>query len=98
MNVGKGNGSEAKLGLALEIGYQCLSCIGKWIQYQHNVSMNPPGIYPDLWTQKGFVLENSGYRKTSRRRASARAWRGRSITLEPPGGYQLIVEGEMRSG
>ena len=50
-NVGKENGSKVNLGLALEIGDQCLSCIGQWSQYEHNVSVNPPGIYPDLWTQ-----------------------------------------------
>ena len=48
--------------------------------------------------RKGFVLEDSGYRKISRRRASARVWRGRSADLEPPGDYQLSVGGEMRSG
>ena len=52
MNVGKEKGSKVNLGLVLEIGDQCLSCIGQWSQYQHNVSVNSPRIYPDLWTQK----------------------------------------------
>ena len=49
-------------------------------------------------TRKGFGPEDSGYRKISRRRASARVWRRRSTDLEPPGDYQLSVGGEMRSG
>ena len=35
--------------------------------------------------------------KPAQWRASARAWRGKYVVLEPPGGYQLSVEGEMRS-
>ena len=35
--------------------------------------------------------------ETSRRRASARVWRGRSADLGQPGDYQLSVRGEMRS-
>ena len=45
-NVGKENGSKVNLGLALEIGDQCLSCIGQWSQYQHNISVNPLGDIP----------------------------------------------------
>ena len=48
--------------------------------------------------RKGFGTEDSGYRKISRRRASAMVWRGRSADLEPPRDYQLSVGGEMRSG
>ena len=48
--------------------------------------------------EKGFGSEDSGYREINRRRANARVWRGRSVALEPPGGYQLSVGGEMRSG
>ena len=47
---------------------------------------------------KGFGPDNSGYRKSSRRRASTRAWRGRSADIEPPRDYQLSVGEEMRSG
>ena len=36
--------------------------------------------------------------KPTQWRASARAWRGKSVALEPPGVYQLSVGGEMRSG
>ena len=36
--------------------------------------------------------------KPAQWRASARAWRGRSADLEPPGDYQLSVGREMRSG
>ena len=49
--------------MALEIGDQCLSCIGQWSQYQHNVSVNPPGIHPDLWTQKIVGPKKLMYRK-----------------------------------
>ena len=52
MNVGKENGIKVNLGIALEMEKQCLSCIRKWSQYQHNISVNPPGIYPDIWTKK----------------------------------------------
>ena len=52
MNAGKEKGSEVKLGLVLEIGDQRLKFIRQWIQHQHNVLVNPPTIYPDLWTQK----------------------------------------------
>ena len=48
--------------------------------------------------RKGFGPEDSGYREINRRRASVRAWRGRSADLEPPGDYQLSVGVEMRSG
>ena len=48
--------------------------------------------------EKGLGSEDSGYKEISRRRASARVWRGRSADLEPPGDYQLSVGGEMRSG
>ena len=48
--------------------------------------------------RKGFVLEDSGYRKISRRRASATVWRGISADLEPPKYFQLSVGEEMRSG
>ena len=48
--------------------------------------------------QKGFGPKDSGYRKISRRRASATVWRGISADLEPPGDYQLSVGVEMRSG
>ena len=48
--------------------------------------------------KKGFGLKELGYRKISRRRASARVWRGRSADLEPPEDYQLNVGGEMGSG
>ena len=98
MNVGKGNGNEVKLGLALGIGDQCLTCIGQWSQYQHNISVNPPGITLIYGPREGFGPEDSRYRKISRRRASARIWRGRSTDLEPPGDYQLSVGVEMRSG
>ena len=47
--------------------------------------------------KKVFGLEDSVYRETSRRRASARVWRGKSANLGQPGDYQLIVGGEMRS-
>ena len=36
-------------------------------------------------------------RETSKKRASARVWRGRSADLGQPGDYQLSVGGEMRS-
>ena len=42
--------------------------------------------------------KNLGYREINKRKASARVWRGRFADLEPPGGYQLNVGGEMRSG
>ena len=45
----------------------------------------------------GFGPEDSGYGKISRRRASARVWRGRSVDLEPPGDYHLIIGEKMRS-
>ena len=48
--------------------------------------------------RKGFGPKDSGYREISRRRASARVWRGRSADLEPPGDYQLSIGVEMRSG
>ena len=48
--------------------------------------------------RKGFGSEDLGYRKISRRRVSARVWRGRSANLELPGDYQLRVGGEMRLG
>ena len=60
--------------------------------------MNPLGICPNLWTQKSVCPEDSVYRETSKRRASARVWRGRSADLEPPRDYQLSVGVEMRSG
>ena len=43
-----------------------------------------------------FGPEDSVYRETSRRRASARVWRGRSADLGQPGDYQFSVGGEMR--
>ena len=35
--------------------------------------------------------------KPAQWRASARVRRGKSAALEPPGGYQISLEGEMRS-
>ena len=43
-----------------------------------------------------FGLEDSVYRETNRRRASARVWRGKSTDLGQPGDYQLSIGGEMR--
>ena len=44
-----------------------------------------------------FGPEDLVYRETSRRRASNRVWRGRSVDLGQPGDYQLSIGGEMRS-
>ena len=41
--------------------------------------------------------KDSGYREISRRRASAKVWRGRFADLEPLGDYQLGVGVEMKS-
>ena len=48
--------------------------------------------------RKGFGLEDSGYRKISRRRASARVWTSKYTDIEPLGDYQLNIGEEMRSG
>ena len=47
--------------------------------------------------RKVFGQEDSVYRETSRRRANATVWSGRSVDLGQPGDYQLSVGGEMRS-
>ena len=44
-----------------------------------------------------FGPEDLVYRETSRRRASARVWKGRSADLGQLGDYQLNFGGEMRS-
>ena len=48
--------------------------------------------------RKVFGPKDSGYREISRRRASARVWRGKYADLEPLGDYQLSVGVEMKSG
>ena len=48
--------------------------------------------------RKVFGPKDSGYREISRRKASARVWRGRSADLGQPGDYQLNVGVDMRSG
>ena len=47
--------------------------------------------------KKVFGPKDSVYRETSRRRASAKVWRGKSADLGQPRDYQLSVGGEMRS-
>ena len=41
------------------VGDQCLLGLGQWSQYLPSVGVNPPGICPDLWTQKSVWPENS---------------------------------------
>ena len=48
--------------------------------------------------EKDLAQKNQVTGKPTQWRASARAWRGRSADLEPPGDYQLSIGREMRSG
>ena len=56
-------GEKVNLGLALGMGDQCLSCIGKWIQYTSSIEVIPPRVNPDLWTQISVLVWMSQLRE-----------------------------------
>ena len=98
ISVSKENGNKLKLGLVLEVEISAFNALGNGVSINTTFQWTHLGYTLIYGPRKGFGLENSGYRRSSRRRASARAWRSRSVDLEPLGGYQLSVGGEMRSG
>ena len=56
-------GEDINSGLALTMGDQCLSCIGKWSQYTPNVEVNPPRVDPDMWTQISVLVQMAQLRQ-----------------------------------
>ena len=93
----KFRGKEVKEGLALCLEISACSSLGNGVSISIAFRWTHLGYALIYGPRKGFGPEDSGYRDMSRRRASAKVWRGKFVDLEPLGDYQLSVGVEMRS-
>ena len=91
-------GQEVKRGLALGLEISACWALGNGVSICTALEWTHLGYALIYGPRKVFGSEDSICRETSRRRASVRVWRDRSLDLGQSGRHQLSVGGEMGCG